>query len=48
MWIVIFVGDGAPEAIGTENRKMIDMKMGIARGLRRKVVRYVKAIAFPP
>jgi hypothetical protein len=48
MWMVIFVGDDVPHAIGAENRNMIDMKMGIARALRRKVVRYVKSIFHRP
>jgi hypothetical protein len=35
--MVIFIGDDAPQASGTDNASMIDIKAGIAIALRRNV-----------
>jgi hypothetical protein len=34
MWIVIFVGDGAPQEIGTEERNKRNVKIGITADLQ--------------
>ena len=42
--MVIFVGDAAPQASGTDKASMTDIRKGIAIALRRSVSGYAKDI----
>jgi hypothetical protein len=44
IWMVIFVGDDAPQVSETDKASMIDIRAGIAIALRRNVSGYAKDI----